>query len=78
MPNVHIHVDGEFMEKIQLERIQGSWGYCNKNASMKFIDTSHEPACDSLRLACAYPHVACDNYFYGGFIKFFFLQFKLI
>ena len=38
MPNVHIHVDGEFMEKIQLERIQRSWGYCNKNVSMKFVD----------------------------------------
>ena len=24
------------------------------------------------------PHVVRDNYFYGGFIKFFFLQFKLI
>ena len=38
MPNVHIHVDGEFVENIQLERIQRSWGYCNKNASMKFVD----------------------------------------
>ena len=26
----------------------------------------------------ANPHIACDNYFYGGFINFFFLQFKLI
>ena len=39
MPNVHIHVDGEFMENIQLVRIQRSWGYCNKNASMKFVES---------------------------------------
>ena len=31
-----------------------------------------------LYILAANPHVACDNYFYGGFINFFFLQFKLI
>ena len=41
------------MEKIQLERIQGCWGYCNKNASMKFIDTSREP--DVIRYALLVP-----------------------
>ena len=33
---------------------------------------------EKLNKLAANPRVARDNYFYGGFINFFFLQFKLI
>ena len=39
MPN------GEFMEKIQLERF---WGYCGKNASGKFVDIIADSSCTKI------------------------------
>ena len=63
MPNVHIHVDGEFVENIQLERIQRSWGYCNKNASMKFVDIIAESL--AVQRFCKYycKYFSCSDVF---------------